>query len=84
MQLNGLVEFKEMALLSKVLIPKIIGENLDAPGKVEYALPRFANCDDFQWKWVAKNDYSFLVSLRDYFIDRCHMQISPLESQTPK
>ncbi|HEY8271947.1 MAG TPA: phosphatase domain-containing protein [Pseudobdellovibrionaceae bacterium] len=79
-QLKGLVGLKETITLAQLLIPKIVYENLDSPGIVEYGVPRFVNCDDFQWKWVAKNDYSFLVSLRDHLIERCHMQISPLGS----
>jgi hypothetical protein len=75
-QLKRLTGFSEMSTLVKTLIPRVVAENSGAKGILEYAIPSFMSCDDFEWKWSVKSEYSFLVPLRDRLVDRCHSQFS--------
>jgi hypothetical protein len=74
-QLKGLTDFTETELITRSLIPRIVLEDPDASGISEYAVPRFVNCDDFQWRWSVENDYSFLAPLRTHLVDRCLTQV---------
>jgi len=72
-QQRGFVDFTKTVEIAQSLIPKILNENLEAPGVFEYALPNFLNCDDFQWRWSVDGDYQYLTPLRDFLRARCHM-----------
>jgi hypothetical protein len=73
-QQRGFVDFTKSVEISQALIPKILDENIEAPGVYEYAVPSFMNCDDFQWRWSLEGNYQYLTPLRDFLKVRCHMQ----------
>lgn len=73
-QQKGLLDYSEALKLSQALIPRIVAETAETVGVLEYAVPNFMNCDNFQWRWAVDKDYSFLAPLHEYLINRCHAQ----------